>query len=447
MTGANPTVHLAGTSYLTGDVIHEAGNLYIDSDTALGSGDLVYTQMGQQNKIGTSVGEVTLNNGLILQDDLTGSLTQDYKMNGWQQGKGTFLGRTFMTDPDSEPNNPDTEMLIGIGGNHQPDIYLNLAGGLQQDPNVPDFTVVKEGSGVLELGGPGAYAGGTDVRRGTLIVSDPNALGTGDVWTSVGANAASVPVIKGSANIAGSLTMSRGELQPGLSVGTVSVAGDAIFGDAAEDKGAGIEFEIDTAANSDQLQVGTYLSLVENLNSDWPDLDLYLVGSDVDPNAVVVLVDNTTQATVGQFQGIPNDGTLQTLGLNLRATDSFDPNTVNSASADLSYVGGTDGYDIVLTNFVIDFQFILGDLNGDSVFNINDLEPMLIAIADAAQHDATWPAVQQDQAGDFDDNGTVNINDLQPFLEALASSNAVPEPASIALLSLGGLAILRRRRK
>ncbi len=52
--------------------------------------------------------------------------------------------------------------------------------------------------------------------------------------------------------------------------------------------------------------------------------------------------------------------------------------------------------------------------------------------------------------GDMNNDGVVNNADLQAFLDLLnsggGSSNSVPEPASLALLGLGALAIAYRRR-
>ena len=52
--------------------------------------------------------------------------------------------------------------------------------------------------------------------------------------------------------------------------------------------------------------------------------------------------------------------------------------------------------------------------------------------------------------GDFDDNGTVDWDDLQILIAAFDAGDAaqaVPEPATLGLLAIGAMAILRRRRR
>jgi hypothetical protein len=51
--------------------------------------------------------------------------------------------------------------------------------------------------------------------------------------------------------------------------------------------------------------------------------------------------------------------------------------------------------------------------------------------------------------GDFNGDGVVNTEDINPFIALLTGggeATIIPEPASLALLGMGALALMRRRR-
>ncbi len=86
----------------------------------------------------------------------------------------------------------------------------------------------------------------------------------------------------------------------------------------------------------------------------------------------------------------------------------------------------------------------LGDLNGDGLLDAFDTSVFEMALADGQAYLAMYPELDPHLLGDFDDNGVLDAFDVASFEAALAALPA-PEPATLALLSIGGLLMARRR--
>jgi endonuclease/exonuclease/phosphatase family metal-dependent hydrolase len=154
-------------------------------------------------------------------------------------------------------------------------------------------------------------------------------------------------------------------------------------------------------------------------------------------------------------------GTLQSLGNNGSTT------SVKSASnTDLSYMTAAAGYNPtgtqvlsalttasdhlpVFADYTFALPLLLGDANGDGVVDLNDLNIVLNNLG-------TTTSLRSN--GNFDGAATIDLTDLNDVLNNLGAGTtsgsslsltqiaAAPEPASLGILALAGIALIPRRR-
>ena len=118
-------------------------------------------------------------------------------------------------------------------------------------------------------------------------------------------------------------------------------------------------------------------------------------------------------------------------------------------------VVAADGQDPFSLDYALAWQImtepavLLGDMNLDGVVDTADVAPFVLALTDPETYKSQFDVTQATMIalGDINQDGVFDTADVAPFVQLLVGgdSTTVPEPGSLALLSLSGLLLLRRR--
>ncbi|EAO9938628.1 autotransporter outer membrane beta-barrel domain-containing protein [Salmonella enterica] len=162
------TLTLSGANSYTGGTTISGGTLVATNVEALGSGDV------------TDNATLELNTGGDFDNNIggTGSVVKSGDKTLTLSGANSYTGGTTISDGTLVASNVEA---LG-SGDVTNDAVLELNTGGDFDNNIGGTgSVVKSGDKTLTLSGANSYTGGTSISGGTLVASNVEALGSGDV--------------------------------------------------------------------------------------------------------------------------------------------------------------------------------------------------------------------------------------------------------------------------
>ncbi|MHL75801.1 autotransporter outer membrane beta-barrel domain-containing protein [Salmonella enterica subsp. enterica serovar Cerro] len=162
------TLTLSGTNSYTGGTTISGGTLVATNVEALGSGDVTDDATLELNTGGTSSNTISGSGQVVKSGDDVLTLS----------GTNSYSGGTLISDGTLVASNVEA---LGTG-DVTDDAVLELNTGGDFDNAISGSgQVVKSGDETLTLSGSNTYTGGTTISGGTLVASNVEALGTGDV--------------------------------------------------------------------------------------------------------------------------------------------------------------------------------------------------------------------------------------------------------------------------
>ncbi|WP_202188265.1 autotransporter-associated beta strand repeat-containing protein, partial [Salmonella enterica] len=159
---------LSGANSYSGGTLISDGTLVASNVEALGSGDVTNDAVLELNTGGTFDNTISGSGRVVKSGD--GALTLS--------GANSYSGGTLISDGTLIAGRVD---VLG-SGDVTDDATLELnTGGTFDNAISGSGQVVKSGDKMLTLSGANSYSGGTLISDGTLVASNVEALGTGDV--------------------------------------------------------------------------------------------------------------------------------------------------------------------------------------------------------------------------------------------------------------------------
>ncbi|WP_176193414.1 autotransporter-associated beta strand repeat-containing protein, partial [Salmonella enterica] len=162
------TLTLSGSNTYTGGTLISGGTLIASNVEALGTGDVTDNATLALNTGGTFDNAISGSGQVVKSGDKMLTLS----------GANSYSGGTLISDGTLVASNVEA---LGTG-DVTDDATLELnTGGTFDNAIGGSGNVVKSGADTLTLSGSNSYTGGTTISGGTLVASTVEALGTGDV--------------------------------------------------------------------------------------------------------------------------------------------------------------------------------------------------------------------------------------------------------------------------
>ncbi|TBJ77632.1 autotransporter-associated beta strand repeat-containing protein [Salmonella enterica] len=165
------TLTLSGSNTYTGGTPINGGTLVASNVEALGSGDVTDDATLELNTGGTFDNAISGSGQVVKSGDKMLTLS----------GANSYSGGTLISDGTLVASNVEA---LGTGDvTNNATLALNTGGDFTNNIS-GSGQVVKSGDDTLTLSGANSYTGGTTISGGTLVATNVDALGTGDVTNS-----------------------------------------------------------------------------------------------------------------------------------------------------------------------------------------------------------------------------------------------------------------------
>ncbi|ECD1385452.1 hypothetical protein EWB35_22920, partial [Salmonella enterica subsp. enterica serovar Apeyeme] len=162
------TLTLSGSNTYTGGTIISGGTLVATNVEALGTGDVTDNAVLELNTGGTFDNVISGSGQVVKSGDDALTLSGSNTYTGGTTISGGTLVATNVEALGSGDVTDDATLELNTGGD-----FANNIGGTG--------SVVKSGDETLTLSGTNTYRGDTTISGGTLVATNVDALGTGDV--------------------------------------------------------------------------------------------------------------------------------------------------------------------------------------------------------------------------------------------------------------------------